>query len=74
MALTRHTRHNDCPVIAVKVTSDNCTHYAQLICKKHFKHIQWLSKADFNKIAKHTGTIIDTKFVAQVKRQSHLRG
>ena len=50
MAITRHNKHNNCPVVAVKVTSDNCPHYAKLCCKRHKKHIQWLSKAQYEAI------------------------
>lgn len=55
MAITRHINHDNCPIVAVKVTSDNCPHYAKLCCDKHKKHIQWLNKADFKAIVKLTG-------------------
>lgn len=64
MAITRHTKHNDCGVIAVKVTS-NDKDYAQLICKRHHKHIQWLSKADYESIIQLYPETIESDGVKQ---------
>ena len=45
MAITKLNKHNNCPVKAIRLTEG--THFGKLICKKHHKHIQWLSEADF---------------------------
>ena len=56
MAITCLKKHNKCPVKAIRL--DQGPHYGKLICKRHHKHIQWLSKADFL-----TLTDLDSKLV-----------
>ena len=55
MAISRHTKHNKCPVEAVLVVSESSPHYAALRCKTHNKHIQWLTQADYQAITTLTG-------------------
>jgi len=62
MAITRRKDHNNCHVVAVLVTDENCLHYAKLCCKDHNKHIQWLNKADFETIVKITGKFENTQW------------
>lgn len=45
MAITKNTHHDTCPVKAIKGPFG--FHFGKLICKRHHKHIQWLSEADF---------------------------
>jgi hypothetical protein len=42
MAITKHSRHDDCEV-QIKIGPFG-PHHAQLYCTKHNTHIQWLSK------------------------------
>jgi hypothetical protein len=46
--ITKAKKHNTCPVVAVRC--DTGPHYAKLCCRKHNKHIQWLSRDDFELI------------------------
>ena len=46
--ITKANKHDKCPVVAVRCESG--PHYAKLCCKTHNKHIQWLSKDDFEAI------------------------
>ena len=48
MAITTNTHHDKCEVKAIKGPFGN--HYGRLSCKRHHKHIQWLSEADFKAI------------------------
>ena len=57
MAITRLQKHNKCPVKAVKI-HDKANHYAQLICTRHKKHIQWLSRQQFHLIIQSCPTAI----------------
>jgi hypothetical protein len=45
MAITQNKKHDKCPVKAIKGPFG--IHFGKLICKRHHKHIQWLSQADF---------------------------
>ena len=53
MAITTNTHHDKCPVKAI--LGPFGIHYGRLVCRKHKKHIQWLSEADFKTIVKHLG-------------------
>ena len=48
MAISRHTKHDKCPVVTVRCETG--PHYAKLCCVKHNKHIQWLTQADYETI------------------------
>ena len=45
MAITKLKKHDKCPVKAVRLFEG--PHFGKLICKRHHKHIQWLSEADY---------------------------
>ena len=48
MAISKNTHHNNCPVKAIRGPFG--IHYGKLICSNHNKHIQWLTKADYETI------------------------
>ena len=48
MAITKLKHHDHCPVEVVILNKQ--PHYAQLICARHGKHIQWLSQEDTQKL------------------------
>lgn len=45
MAITKVKKHDKCPVKAVRLFEG--PHFGKLICKRHHKHIQWLSESDY---------------------------
>jgi hypothetical protein len=57
MAITKHKKHNGCPVKAIKVKG-KANHYAQLICTRHKKHIQWLSRQEYHWIIQHITRVV----------------
>ena len=48
MAITKNTKHNNCKQKAIKGPFG--IHYAKLVCKKHKKWVDWLSKAQYEEI------------------------
>jgi len=57
MAITSNTKHNKCPVKAIKGPFG--IHYAKLICKKHKKWVDWLSQADYEAIIQLDPNLIE---------------
>ena len=49
--ITKLKHHDLCPVEVVIL--NNKPHYAQLRCKRHNKHIQWLSEQDCKELLKN---------------------
>jgi len=66
MAITELNKHNNCPVKAILGPFGN--HYGRLVCRKHRKHIQWLSEADFEKVVKLLGKFENNEGIIFDKR------
>lgn len=58
LSLIIHSKKHDCcPVKAVPGPFG--PHFGRLVCSRHKKHIQWLSKADFIRIAESDPLLIE---------------
>ena len=66
MAITQKTNHDKCPVKAI--LGPFGPHYGRLVCRKHRKHIQWLSEADFRATVKHLGKFENNEGIIFDKR------
>ena len=67
MAITKLTHHDKCPV-SVNVCKQGSPHYAELVCNRHNKHIQWLNQTDAELIQKSSKQIGSTKFKHRAKK------
>jgi hypothetical protein len=68
MAITKLRKHDKCPV-SVNVCKQGSPHYAELVCNRHNKHIQWLNQTDAELIKQTSKQISSTKFKHRPKRK-----